>query len=141
MNGRQTEAITDWLCKRVRQGFCDGPFDLDTKFDFPLHTIPLFPVNKPELHKYRTIAHGSYRRGDRLSINDHISEEYIRIRYITLKEIVSMLVAAGPHAWMWARDIEDAFYNVPLAKSEFCLMGMKWCGKLWIFNVFTHGYR
>ena len=75
------------------KGFAVGPFDVDHDFGFKLHVIPIFAVPKPELNKWRTIAHGSHRNSGLFSLNDYIPPAQTKITYVTLKEIVRMFVS------------------------------------------------
>ena len=129
MSSQQREHLTDWIIGCVKKGFATGPFDVNHNFGFKLHVIPIFAVAKPELNKWRTIAHGTHRNSGLLSLNDYIPPSETRITYVTLKEIVKMFVKAGPNAHAFAKDMKDAFYVVPIAKSEYPLMRIRWGGQ------------
>ena len=58
---------------------------------FPVHTVPIFTVPKPELHKYRVIQDFSYKYGNFTSINDHIPPEKTILQYISKYEIARMI--------------------------------------------------
>ena len=74
MSKRQTQAVNEWLITRVQSGGVAGPYT-DKELPFPVHSVPIFTVPKPELHKYRVIQNFSYKYGQFCSINDHIPHE------------------------------------------------------------------
>ena len=134
----QTRAVTNWLVDRVESGGVGGPFQ-DDELPFPVHTVPIFTVPKPELHKYRVIQDFSYKYGQFTSINDHIPPEHTILQYISKYDIARMMQVVGPDGYAFSADVAEAFYVIPLAPSEYPLMGFKWGGKLWIFKVLGMG--
>ena len=46
-----------------------------------------------------------------------------------------MLSVVGGEGYVYASDVEEAFYIIPVAPSEYPLTGFHWGGKLWIFKV------
>ena len=138
MSKHQTNAVTQWLLSRIRSGDVAGPYD-EKELTFPVHTVPIFTVPKPELNKFRIIQNFSYKFGNYLSINDHIPRENSILQYISKLEITQMLAVVGEDGYVFSADVEEAFYIIPLAPSEYPLMGFKWGGKLWIFKVLGMG--
>ena len=134
MSHKQHTAITEWVVKGVNRGYIAGPFILDFKFPFKLHTSPLFVVPKPKLDEWRTISHASYR-GKRwgFSVNDLIRPEEKKVQYVSVKEIVRMIKAAGKNAWIWVVDAEDAYYRLPVHQSQYKYLGLKWLRRYWVF--------
>ena len=131
----QTNAITAWLIERLEKGTVAGPFNSEAEVGFPVYTVPIFTVPKPELGKYRIIQNFSYKYGNFSSINDHIKPEHVTLRYIAIAEFALMIHTAGEGALMFTRDLDQAYYLLPVNPSEYPLMGFKWGGKLWIFKV------
>ena len=54
---------------------------------------------------------------------------------MSVVELALMVHTAGEGACMFTRDLDQAYYLLPLNPSEFPLMGFKWAGKLWVFKV------
>lgn len=135
MTPKQTKAITEWIIKGVDRGYIAGPYPLDFKFPFQLHTVPLFVVPKPKQDEWRTIAHASYRGlgGTQWSVNDLIKNTRKQVLYVTHKETVQMMQAAGRNAWYWVVDAEDAYYRLPIHPSQYKYLGLKWLNLLWFF--------
>ena len=131
----QTNAITAWLVERLEKGTVAGPFDSEKDVGFPVYTVPIFTVPKPELGKYRIIQNFSYKYGKFSSINDHIKPENVTLQYVSITELPLVVYTAGEGAYMCTRDLDQAYYLLPLNPSEFPLMEFKWAGKLWIFKV------
>ena len=138
MSKHQTNAVTDWLVDRVLSDGVAGPYEKD-ELSFAVHTVPIFTVPKPELYKYRIIQNFSYKFGQYLSINDHIPHENSVLQYVSKLEIATMMHAVGEEGYAFSSDVEEAFYVIPLAPSEYPLMGFRWGGKLWIFKVLGMG--
>ena len=141
MTKNQYSAITDWLIDKVNKGFADGPFDIDYDFPFELNNIPIFTVKKPKPNAWRVIQNCAHKKGVDLCMNDFIPDEESNLRYVSLKENVLICKTAGPNGHLFTRDLEDGFYKVPLHPSQYPLMGMKWCGKIWIFKVLPQGLK
>ena len=131
----QTNAITDWLIERLQKGTVAGPFDSEQDVGFPVYTVPIFTVPKPELGKYRIIQNFSHKYGKFSSINDHIKPENVALTYVAISELALVVYTGGVGAYMFIRDLDQAYYLLPLNPSEYPLMGFKWAGKLWIFKV------
>ena len=54
MSKHQTNAVTQWLLNRIQSGGVAGPYK-EKELSFPVHTVPIFTVPKPEMNKYRII--------------------------------------------------------------------------------------
>ena len=50
-----------------------------------------------------------------------------------------MLSVVGEEGYVYASDVKQAFYIIPLAPSEYPLTGFRCGGKLWIFKVLGMG--
>ena len=129
----QTNTITNWLIERLQKGTVAGPFDSEKDVGFPVYTVPIFTVPKSELGKYRIIQNFSHKYGKFSSINDHIQPENVSLTYVAIPELALMVYTEGGGAYMFTRDLEQAYYLLPIDPSEYHLMGFKWqvnCGFL-----------
>ena len=134
LTNKEKNAITKWFVKGTQKGYICGPFELNYEFPWPLHLSPLFVVPKPIKDEYRPIGHLSYKRYPwQYSVNDIISDNNKHVKYISFKEIIEMMHNAGKNAYMWTIDAQDAYYRIPIHRSAYKYMGLKWHNKLWLF--------
>ena len=134
LTNKEKNAITNWFVKGTQKGYICGPFDLDYEFPWPLHLSPLFVVPKPLKDEYRPIGHLSYKRYPwQYSVNDILLDNKKHVKYISFKEIIEMMHNAGKNAYMWTIDAQDAYYRIPIHRSAYKYMGLKWHNKLWLF--------
>ena len=99
------EAICEMFVKGINKGFISGPYRHLT--DLPdfiqkqgLHISPIFAVK--QTNKIRPIHHLSYPKNKKcnkqqLSVNDILKDEYKTAQYTTFKEVVRMILKAGPN--------------------------------------------
>ena len=107
-----------------------------------LHTSPLFVVPKPGKNKWRVIFDAKFKKYPSLySINDLIPDSEAYVQYVTLKEIIKMLHAAGKGAYIWVLDLLDAFYAVGVDKRDWQYLGVSWMGSYYISTVLLMGLR
>ena len=140
MTTPQKQGVTDWILKYHAKQFMAGPFDLDYKFKFgKLFVAPLFVVPKPN-GTWRPIVHLSYKSHNKLfSINDCLCEYMKTVQYVSFKEVVQLVNNAGPGAYIFLVDAQDAYYRVPVRKQDWKYMGIKWAKKYWIFRSLQMG--
>ncbi len=105
------------LLRRIKQGHVWGPFleeeQLPPLLEDPV-TWPRFykEEHTPTKHKVRTLTNFT---DDSLgmSFNDNIYEDEKHCNYITIKMIISLIMAAKLK-WIWAIDAFEAYFRVPL---------------------------
>ena len=131
MTKEEKRGISEWIVKGINKGYINGPFDLDFDFGWKIKIAPLFTVPKPV--GIRPIVHLSYKGSALYSINDLIVEELATVQYIAFKEVVHLVQSQGVGAWLFVVDAQDAYYRVPIHKSDYQYMGIKWAKKYWVF--------
>ena len=100
---------------------------------------PVFVVPKPN-GTWRPIVHLSYKRWGKLySINDLLYDYVKTVQYIKFREVVHLVNNAGPGAFIFLIDAQDAYYRVPIQPSDWKYMGIKWAQKLWVFRSLQMG--
>ena len=101
---------------------------------------------------FRRIHDLSFPR--RLSVNDHIEDDFSTLQYVRIEEILQQVLTAGRHSIILKRDIKDAFRNIPVAPQVQWLLGFRWEGQFYketclpfglaigpfIFNLFAEGF-
>ena len=134
LTNKQKHAIRDWFKKGIEKGYIAGPFDPDYDFPWPLHISPLFVVPKPLKDEYRPIAHLSHTKYPTdYSVNDILNEADKHVKYVQFQEIVEMMLNAGRNAYMWTIDAQDAYYRIPIHRSEYKYMGLEWENNKYVF--------
>lgn len=98
----------------------------------------VFTVPKPDL-TYRGILNLSDHSITSISVNDCIAEPYRSVEYIMLREIISMMVAVGTEGWLWVKDLEDGFHNVPVHSADQPRLGIHFQGKYYLFQRLPMG--
>ena len=140
LSGAEKQGVSDWIYKGTQKGFISGPFDLNYKFRFgKLFLAPVFVVPKPN-GTWRPIVHLSYRKWQaQYCVNDLLCEYMKTVQYIRFKEVVNLVNNAGPGAFIFLIDAQDAYYRVPTHPDDWKFMGIKWARKLWVFRSLQMG--
>ena len=102
-----------------------------------LYFSPLFNVPKPD-GTWRTVAHLSYPSWG-TSVNDCIPEEAKHVSYISFPELAEFIYKLGYDARLWVVDAKDAYYRIPVRKSYWKYMAIKWMGLVFVFTCLQMG--
>ena len=126
LSGSEKQGISSWILKGHKKGFISGPFDIDYKFKFgKLFLAPVFVVPKPD-GTWRPIVHLSYKKYiNQFTINDLLCEYMKTVQYIRFREVVNLVNNAGPGAFIFLIDAQDAYYRVPTHPDDWKFMGIK----------------
>ena len=140
LSGAEKLGVSEWIKKGTDKGFISGPFDLDYKFKFgKLFLAPVFVVPKPN-GTWRPIVHLSYRKWyAKYAINELLFDYMKTVKYIRFREVVNLVNNAGPGAFIFLIDAQDAYYRVPTHPDDWQYMGIKWAKKLWVFRSLQMG--
>ena len=126
------------VLKWYSRGHLLGPF-------LPTHPIvkrcrihPTFGVAKPD---------GNIRGVTNLSktMNGECLNDVLRdgpmatVEYIKLIQLVYILSLIGPGAWIWAKDLDEGFYNVRVRQDQIHQMAFAFAGLIFIPLVLTMG--
>ena len=101
----------------------------------------------------RRIHHLSHPRGR--SVNDYIPKDFSNIKYISIREVYTKILAAGRSCVIIKKDIKDAFRNIPVSTQDQWLLGFEWEGRYYnetclpfglatapfLFNLFAEGFH
>ena len=144
MDLNERKAITGWITKGLEKGYMSGPYTSRSVLPWPrLYCAPIFTVPKPmidNIPRYRPIVHLSWTLFDTLfSINDLLCEYMKTVKYITFREVVNMVNNAGPGAYIFLIDAQDAYYRVPIHPDDWKYNGLKWGGLFWVFTSLQMG--
>ena len=104
----------------------------------PFISSPLGLVPKSD-GGWRRIHDLSFPRGK--SVNDGIPEPFGALEYASLDEAIAALLAIGIGAILVKRDLSDAFRHVPVASSDFWLIGFFCEESFWLDHFLPFGLR
>jgi hypothetical protein len=135
----------------------------NSEADLPLGYVasPLGLVDKSDGSKRRihhlSFADPNLSSGSSLSVNDNIPEEFAKLQYSTIEDVMTILSSPGygPGSILVKRDLEDAFRHVPVSVLDWPLLGFQWEGTFYaeqflpfglrtspyIFNLFAEGFH
>ena len=105
---------------------------------YPFISSPLGLVPKSD-GGWRRIYDLSYPRGK--SVNDGIPDDFGALEYATLNEAIAALLLRGIGAILVKRDLSDAFRHIPVASSDFWLLGFFCDDSYWIDRFLPFGLR
>ena len=129
--GRQ---ILKW---RMSQ-FILGPIPFNKARQMNITMNMLFAVPKTD-GSSRPILNLSDRSKTGTSVNDKLDNRWCTVEYIQQKELIELLIAAGPNAWLWAKDLTDGYYNISIKKSDIAKLGFIFDGKIYLYQVLPMG--
>ena len=130
--------IGQQLQKWLKTGIVLGPFDLKyaQKHNITLHM--LFGVPKPD-GSTRPILNLSDKKHLGFSVNDSLDPSLCTVEYAQTRQVVQTVRALGKNAWLWAKDLKDGYYNVPIHKNDIHKLGFIFEGKIYIFQRLPMG--
>ena len=123
--------------KEVLKGRIAGPFQQPPFPDF--HISPLGVVPKKDPGTYRLIHHLSHPKG--VSVNDHIPDEVVKVRYQTIDTAIHLIKTAGKGAFLAKTDVSEAFRIMPVRPDQYNLFGMRWKGQFYFDKCLPMGCR
>ena len=127
--------VENKLQKEIELGRIAGPFESPP---FPnLQCSPIGLVPKHEPNTFRLIHHLSFPAGE--SINDFIDKDLCTVRYASFDRAVDLVMQAGDGAWLAKSDIKSAFRLIPVAPSDYELLGFKFGGQYYFDKCLPMG--
>ena len=98
----------------------------------------IFTVPKPD-GTYRGILNLSDKSSTGVSVNMCITERFKHITYVQQREIVTKMSAVGPTGYLWVKDLEDGFHNVPIAPADLDHLCIRMDNKIYQFQRLPMG--
>ena len=99
----------------------------------------VFAVPKPTPGEFRGILNLSDRSVTGTSINDCLHKKFKTVEYIAQCEIIERMIAVGKGAWLWVKDLEDGFHNVPIHNDDIFRLCIRFEGKIYAFQRLPMG--
>lgn len=132
-NIKMGESIIKWYEK----GYLMGPYHPSDPFVQDCRLNPIFPVPKPD-DTVRPVVNYS-KKLDGTSINDLLYPEWCTVEYIKIQEIVFTIQLMGIGARMWAKDLEDGYFNIKIKESQIKLISFTFLGLVFVPIVLVFG--
>lgn len=122
------------LTKEVQLGRVLGPFST-----LPISTLRVSPIGLvPKSDgSWRLISNLSHPPGN--SVNDFINEEFCKVNYSSLDNILDMIYELGRGTKLGKIDIKSAFRLLVVNPADFDLLGIQFNGKFYIDKCLPMG--
>ena len=75
------------------------------------------------------------------SVNDGISNELASLSYVSVEDVVAIVLELGRGALMAKMDIKQAYRNIPVHPQDRLLLGMLWEGQVYVDAALPFGLR
>ncbi len=128
-------ATTRYILEERKLGRILGPF---STLPDGVSVSPMGIVPKDE-DKFRITTDLSSPPG--LSINDGISPDDVKIKYVGTSDIVDMIESAGTPCWLWKCDLKSAYRHVAISDEDSMLQGVEWFGMFFVDLFLPFGLR
>ena len=126
------------ILKWRRRQWIIGPLPLAKARAMHLTTNMLFAVPKPD-GTSRPILNLADKSIWGFSVNDILLPKWCTVEYIQQLEIIELLRALGPKAWLWAKDLEDGYYNISIRREDIAKLAFVFDDKIYLYQVLPMG--
>ena len=99
----------------------------------------VFAVPKPVPGEFRGILNLSDKSVTGVSVNLCLTEEFKHVEYVAQCEIIEKMLAVGRDAWLWVKDLEDGYHNVPVHAADIDRLCIRFDKKLYAFQRLPMG--
>ena len=128
--------VDDYLANECICGHTAGPFDTPPCMPFRSAGVGVVPKKSGG---HRLIVHLSAPHGR--SINEGMSKEDHSLQYVTVGDIIKLVIQLGKGALMFKVDVKHAFRLVPVHCDDWPILGMVWKDKYYVDKVLLFGLR
>ena len=130
---KMAETIIKWH----KKGYMMGPFAPDDPSVRQCRINPVFCVPKPGGAVRPVINYSKEMDGD--SLNGLLEPDLCTVEYIQLKEIVYTISKVGRGAMMWAKDLEDGYFNIKIKPEQTSSIAFIFAGLVFVPMVLAFG--
>jgi len=116
------EIVTAKLSEELVRGRIAGPFTIHPFPDFIVSPLGLVP--KREAGAFRLIHDLSFPKHN--SVNSNINPQFTSVQYELLDRCVEHIMSLGQGCLIAKGDLKDAFRILPVAPSDYRLLGFVW---------------
>ena len=133
---KNPDAVDQKINKELQLGHIAGPFEDPPFPQFQISPLSLRP--KPDNSGWRLLHDLSYPYNDQ-SVNSNIPEDFKKVSYSSIESAIRMIQNLGPKTFMAKSDIQSAFTLVPIAPSDYHLLGFQWRNKYFYYTTLPQG--
>lgn len=130
---KMAETILKWH----RKGYLMGPYPTNHPIAKECRINPVFCVDKPDGSVRPVINYSKDIEGQ--SLNGLLDPELCTVEYIQIKEIVYTISKVGKGAMIWAKDLEDGYFNIKIRPEQTKSIAFVFAGLIFIPMVLAFG--
>ena len=125
------------ILKWYRKGYLMGPYPNAHPINDECRINPVFCVPKPDGSVRPVVNYSKVINGR--SLNELLDPTLCTVEYIQFKEIVYTIKQVGVGAMVWAKDLEDGYFNIKIKPSQTKSIAFQFAGLLFIPMVLVFG--
>ena len=125
------------ILKWYNRGHLLGPFKDGDPLIRSLRLNPVFCVPKPDGTVRPVVNYSKSIKGS--SLNDHLDPLLCTVEYLKIREIVFTIKAMGKGTYMWAKDLEDGYFNIKISPSHIHQIAFRFAGLVFVPMVMVFG--
>lgn len=137
MDRKSKIKMSKTILKWHKKNYLLGPFKSDHPIVNQCRINPVFTVPKPG-DEVRPVVNYS-KRIDGHSLNEMLVDQWCTVEYLKIQEIVYIITLIGIGAVIWAKDLEDGYFNVKMDPSQIQYMAFTFMGLIFIPMVMLFG--
>ena len=130
---KMAQTILKWYHK----GYLMGPYPNNHPITDECRINPVFCVPKPDGSVRPVVNYSKVINGK--SLNELLDPTLCTVEYIQLREIVYTIKQVGVGAMVWAKDLEDGYFNIKIKPSQTKSIAFQFAGLLFIPMVLVFG--
>ena len=132
----QPDVVDKKLNKELSLGRLMGPLEIPPFEDFVISPLGIRAKKAPG--EYRVIHDLSFPY-DGNSINDGIPRDQATVKYASVYDAIKAILKFGHNTFLAKTDIRSAFRIIPIAPSNYHLLGFKWRNKYYFDKCLPMG--
>ena len=130
---KMAETILKWHSK----GYLMGPYPINHPIAKECRINPVFCVDKPDGSVRPVINYSKDIQGN--SLNGLLDPALCTVEYIQIREIVYTISKVGKGAMIWAKDLEDGYFNIKIRRDQTKAIAFVFAGLIFIPMVLAFG--
>ena len=125
------------ILKWYNRNYLIGPFSPDDPLVRDLRLNPVFCVPKPDGTVRPVVNYSKSIKG--ASLNELLDPQLCTVEYLKIREIVFTIRAMGKGAMMWAKDLEDGYFNIKISPFHVHQIAFQFAGMVFVPMVMVFG--
>ena len=125
------------ILKWYNRDYLMGPYRESDPIVQTCRINPVFCVPKPDGSVRPVVNYSKSIQGS--SLNDLLDPEICTVEYLQIREIVFTITAMGRGVYMWAKDLEDGYFNIKIAEHQCPQVAFRFAGLIFVPMVLVFG--